>query len=158
MAGCPYESLIRQAAIARGINPGIAVAQAMQESGCRPGVCSGAGACGIFQQMPGTAAQYGITDRFNPNQSIDGWARIMSDLLDRFNGDYRLALAGYHSGPGAAQKALNNCAGNPKTCNYVNSILGASGGASGGQPGAGGEVSPLVWVAIGIVALMALRG
>lgn len=159
MAACQYEAQIRATAIRYGINPDIAVAQIMQESGCRPLVCSSAGACGIAQFMPGTAQQYGLTDRTNVQASLDAWGRYMSDLLSRFGGDYRLALAGYHSGAGAAQKALNNCKGNPKTCGYVNSILGSarSAGSINGDASTTGSTSPLLLVAIGVLVFLAFR-
>jgi soluble lytic murein transglycosylase-like protein len=159
MAACPYESQIRAAAIRAGIDPNIAVAQALQESGCRPTVCSSAGACGLWQFIPSTAAAYGLMDRSDPVASTDAWARLMRDLLNRFNGDYRLALAGYHSGPGAANAALNNCAGNPKTCNYVNSILGSAGttGTPGGDGSPASSISPVTIAVIALIAILALR-
>lgn len=158
MANCPYEAQIRAAAIQSGINPDIAVAQALQESGCRPTVCSSAGACGLWQFIPSTAAAYGLTDRSDPVASTTAWARLMRDLLDRFNGDYSLAMAAYHSGPGAAQAALNNCKGNPKTCNYVSSILGSAGTTGGdGSTPAGSALSPVTIAVIALIAIMALR-
>lgn len=163
MAGCPYESQIRAAAIRAGINPDVAVAQMMQESGCNPNVCSNAGACGIAQFLPGTWSQYGSGSRSDVNASLNAWAAYFSHLLSKFGGDYRLALAGYHSGEGAAKKALANCQGNPKTCGYVNSILGNAGSGAGspaaiatnGDARAGSSV--LSWVIVGFVALLILR-
>lgn len=158
MASCPYEVQIRAAAIRAGINPDIAVAQALQESGCRPNVCSSAGACGLFQFIPSTAAAYGLTDRSDPVASVDAWARLMRDLLNQFNGDYSLALAAYHSGPGAAQAALNNCKGNPKTCDYVARILGSAGTSGGdGSTPEGSAISPVTIAVIALIAIMALR-
>jgi soluble lytic murein transglycosylase-like protein len=159
MAACQYEAQIRATAIRYGINPDIAVAQFLQENGCRPVGCSGAGACGIAQFIPSTAAAYGLTDRNNVDASIDAWGRLMRDLLNRFGGDYRLALAGYHSGPGAANAALNNCAGNPKTCGYVNSILGSAGttGTPGGDGSPASSVSPVTIAVIALIAILALR-
>lgn len=155
---CQHEALIRATAIRYGINPDIAVRQALQESGCRNTVCSSAGACGLWQFIRATAEAYGLTDRSDPYASTEAWARHFSDLLSRFGGDYRLALAGYHSGAGAASKALANCQGNPKTCGYVNSILGSAGNASGGSLNTGtGSLSPVTLIAIGVIAFLALR-
>lgn len=109
-----------------GIDRGIALAQIKQESGCRPGVCSGAGACGIAQFMPTTAARFGITDRTNVDQSLQGWGQYMRYLLDRYNGDYAKALAGYNAGEGS----VDRYGGVPpfkETKNYVASILRALG-------------------------------
>lgn len=141
-----------------GIDPNIAVAQFLQENGCRPVGCSGQGACGIAQFIPATAAAYGLTDRNNVAASLDAWGRYMRDLLNAFGGDYRLALAGYHSGQGAARAALNNCAGNPRTCSYVNSILGNAGNASGDGLNMGARsLSPVILIALGVIAFLALR-
>lgn len=114
-----------------GIDRNVALAQIKQESGCRSTVCSSAGACGIAQFIPDTWARYGGGgDRNDVDASLSAWGTLMRHLLDLFKGDYRLALAGYHSGEGAAQAALNNPSGNPKTNQYVNAILGNAGGAS----------------------------
>src|SRR5215216_1435096 len=83
-----------------GIDPNIALRQIQQESGCRATVCSPKAACGIAQFIPSTWAQYGSGDRSNVDTSLDAWGRFMRDLLSMFGGNYRLALAGYHSGPG----------------------------------------------------------
>lgn len=125
-----------------GINPAVALAQINQESGCNPNVCSYKGACGIAQFLPGTWAQYGSGSRSDVDAALDAWGRLMRDLLSRFNGDYRLALAGYHSGPGAAAAALRNPAGNPRTNNYVNSILAGIGSIFDGGTAAAGSGSP----------------
>ena len=109
-----------------GIDRSIAFAQIKQESGCRSSVCSHQGACGIAQFIESTAAAYGV-NRSDVDSSLDGWGRYMRHLLNKFSGDYRLALAGYHSGEGAARAALNNCPGNPNTCHYVNVIMSAAG-------------------------------
>jgi soluble lytic murein transglycosylase-like protein len=118
-----------------GIDPNVALAQIRQESGCRPAVCSSAGACGIAQFLPGTWSQYGSGSRTDVDASLTAWGLYMQHLLSIFGGDYRLALAGYHSGEGAARAALANPAGNPKTNNYVNSILGATGNPTTATPG-----------------------
>lgn len=146
-----------------GIRPDVALAQINQESGCNPNVCSSQGACGIAQFIPGTWAQYGSGSRSSIDASLDAWGRYMSDLLSRFGGDYRLALAGYHSGAGAAAAALRNPAGNPRTNNYVNSILSAVGSLFDGAADSGGpaeeissiEVSPALVIG-GLVLLWLL--
>lgn len=132
-----------------GIDPAIALAQINQESGFNPNARSGQGAMGIAQFMPGTWAQYGSGSPFDAAAALEAWGRYMSHLLARFGGDYRLALAGYHSGEGAARAALNNCKGNPRTCGYVNSIMAAAGRqgvtnpVSTGGAGGGSGLGPL---------------
>ena len=57
-----------------------------------------------MQLMPGTAARFGVTSVFDPRQNIEGGARYLRFLLDRFDGDVNLALAGYNAGEGAVEK------------------------------------------------------
>jgi len=57
-----------------------------------------------MQLMPGTAARFGVTNIFDPKQNIDAGSRYMKWLLNRFQGDLSLALAGYNAGEGAVDK------------------------------------------------------
>jgi len=57
-----------------------------------------------MQLMPGTAIRFGVTNIFDPRQNIEGGARYLRFLLDRFDGDVNLALAGYNAGEGAVEK------------------------------------------------------
>ena len=75
-----------------------------QESSFKRGAISPKGARGLMQLMPGTAARFGVTNIFNPKQNIEGGARYVSFLLNRFNGDLSLTLAGYNAGEGAVDK------------------------------------------------------
>ena len=75
-------------------------AQLMAESGFDPGAVSPAGAQGIAQFMPGTAASYGLRNPFDAEAAIDAQAHLMSDLLRQFR-SVPLALAAYNAGPGA---------------------------------------------------------
>ena len=65
---------------------------------------SSAGAQGLMQLMPGTAADMGVADAFDAAQNIRGGARYLAMLLRAFNGDATLATAAYNAGPGAVQK------------------------------------------------------
>lgn len=167
-----YEQAFAAAAARYGIDWSIGRRQIQQESGFRC-VTSSAGAGGPAQFLPGTWAQYGSGDRCNPAAAAEAWARYMSHLLSIFGGDYRLALAGYHSGEGAARAALRNCRGNPRTCDYVNRIMGGAAsppstvGASSPLPavdgpgfdlsGIFGGISTAALVAFGVVAFLILK-
>jgi soluble lytic murein transglycosylase-like protein len=75
-----------------------------QESSFKRRAISPKGARGLMQLMPGTAARFGVTNIFDPKQNIEGGARYVSFLLNRFNGDLSLTLAGYNAGEGAVDK------------------------------------------------------
>lgn len=75
-----------------------------QESTFKPRAMSYKGARGLMQLMPGTAARFGVANIWDPKQNIEGGTRYMRFLLDTFEGDVRLALAGYNAGEGAVMK------------------------------------------------------
>ena len=100
----PYQDLVEAAARKYGIDPSLLAAVAQTESGFNPHAQSRAGAKGLMQLMDGTARGLGVTDSFDPAQSLDGGARFLSGLLKQFNGDVRLALAAYNAGPVAVKK------------------------------------------------------
>ena len=75
-----------------------------QESSFKARAMSYKGARGLMQLMPPTAARFGVTNIWDPKQNIEGGARYMRFLLDLFEGDVRLALAGYNAGEGAVMK------------------------------------------------------
>lgn len=117
----PYADLFRVAGQRYGIDPALLDAVAKQESAYDPRAVSPAGAQGLMQLMPGTADGLGVTDPFDPTQAVDGAARLLRDLLERF-GQVDLALAGYNAGPGAVLR-YGGIPPYPETQNYVRSIL-----------------------------------
>jgi soluble lytic murein transglycosylase-like protein len=96
-AGRPWASMIDQAARSVGIEPELLGAVVQTESGFRPGAVSRAGAIGLAQLMPGTAAALGV-DPHDPAENLAGGARYLREQLDRF-GAVDLALAAYNAGP-----------------------------------------------------------
>ena len=94
---------------------------AYRESSFNVNSTSHTGAMGLMQLMPGTAAELGVTDAYDPYQNIMGGAKYLKQLYDRFSGDLSLTLAAYNAGPGAVQRA----GGIPSdgVRNYVTSIL-----------------------------------
>jgi soluble lytic murein transglycosylase-like protein len=120
--GAPYDQLIESAASKYGIDPAVLKGLIKQESGFNPGAGSSAGAQGLTQLMPGTAASLGVTDLQDPAQSIDGGAHYLRMQLDRFAGDYSRALAAYNAGPGAVQR-YGGIPPYAETRNYVQNVL-----------------------------------
>lgn len=93
-----------------------------QESTFKTRALSNKGARGLMQLMPGTAARFGVSSIWDPRQNIEGGARYMRFLLDQFNGDVPLALAGYNAGEGAVMKYGNRIPPYNETQEYVRRI------------------------------------
>lgn len=93
-----------------------------QESSFKPRAMSHKGARGLMQLMPPTAARFGVTNIWDPKQNIEGGARYMRFLLNLFDGDVRLALAGYNAGEGAVMKYGRKVPPYSETQEYVRRI------------------------------------
>jgi soluble lytic murein transglycosylase-like protein len=117
-----FDAEINAAAAGNGIDPALLKGLVSQESGFNPGARSGAGAVGLTQLMPGTAASLGVTNPLDPVQSLQGGAKYLRQQLDRFGGDEKLALAAYNAGPGAVQK-FGGVPPYRETQNYVTSVM-----------------------------------
>jgi len=118
----PYEQLIDSAASKYGVDPAVLKGLIKQESGFNPNAGSPAGAQGLTQLMPGTAASLGVSDVHDPAQAIDAGAHYLRMQLDRFGGDYGKALAAYNAGPGAVQR-FGGIPPYAETRNYVQNVL-----------------------------------
>jgi soluble lytic murein transglycosylase-like protein len=103
-AGTPFAAEITAAAQANGLDPALLAGLIKQESGFNPNAGSPAGARGLAQLMPGTAAGLGVTNVLDPVQSINGGAKYLKQQLDAFGGDVAKALAAYNAGPGAVTR------------------------------------------------------
>ena len=87
-----------------GIDPLLLYSIMHQESSFKSHAISPKGARGLMQLMPGTAMRFGVSNIFDPRQNIEGGARYVRFLLERFDGDVTLTLAGYNAGEGAVEK------------------------------------------------------
>jgi hypothetical protein len=116
--------MIEGAAAAHRLPAGFFTRLIWQESSFRPHVTSGAGAQGVAQFMPGTAAERGLGDPFDPEQAIPKSAELLADLRRRF-GNLGLAAAAYNGGPARVEAWLEGRGGLPgETRNYVSVITG----------------------------------
>ncbi len=121
-----FRGMITGAASHWNVSAALLAGQLMAESGFDPDAGSPAGAQGIAQFIPSTAASYGLRDPFDPAEAIDAEAHLMSDLLRQF-GSPQLALAAYNAGP-APVEACHCVPAIPETQAYVTRILALLGG------------------------------
>ena len=98
------ESLVTNASQANGVPPGLVRAVVMAESAGNPSAISVAGAQGLMQLMPGTAAGCGIADPFDPTQNVACGTSYLRSLLNRYHDNVTLAVAAYNAGPGAVDR------------------------------------------------------
>lgn len=97
-------ALAGAAARRHGLDPDLVLAVVQVESGFRPDAVSPKGALGLMQLMPGTASALGVSDPLDPGQNLDGGARHLGALVDRYDGDLTRALAAYNAGEGAVAR------------------------------------------------------
>jgi len=131
----PFQSLIEESCARYGVDPALLAGLIEQESHFDPTVGSSAGAQGLTELMPETAASLGVTDPHDPAQSIDAGARLLSEKLGEFGGDTELALAAYNAGSGAVQQ-YHGIPPYPETQEYVKKVLGYAAGYANAFGGA----------------------
>jgi soluble lytic murein transglycosylase-like protein len=117
-------ALVGQNAATWQVDPSLVKAIIANESGFDANATSKVGAQGLMQLMPSTAQSVGVRDAYDPAQNVAGGTRYLKGLLDRFNGDVRLAVAAYNAGPGAVEK-YGDVPPYAETRNYVQNVLGS---------------------------------
>jgi soluble lytic murein transglycosylase-like protein len=117
-----YDDLVKKAAAKYGVDPHLVFALMRQESGFHSRAISNKGASGLMQLMPATARRFGVQNIFDPAQNIDGGTRYLRFLLDMFDGDVKLALAGYNAGENAVVNYGYQVPPYRETQNYVKNI------------------------------------
>lgn len=118
-----FNDLIAQAAQRHQVDEKLLHAVIQTESAYNANAISSAGAVGLMQLMPDTARRYGVFDRNDPDQNINGGTKYLRYLLDLFNYNLDLAVAAYNAGENAVMKYHNSIPPYPETQNYVRQVL-----------------------------------
>lgn len=116
------EGLIERISLRHRIDPDLVKAIIKIESNFDPWAVSCKGAMGLMQLMPATASRFGVDDAWDPSQNIEGGARYLDFLLDRFDDNRELALAAYNAGEGAVSR-YNGIPPYPETQAYVRHVM-----------------------------------
>jgi soluble lytic murein transglycosylase-like protein len=117
-----YRTIIQQASRRYGVESAMIKAIIMAESSYNPRAVSSRGAAGLMQLMPTTADSMGVKDKFDPKHNIDGGVRYFKNLLVRFDGDIRLALAAYNAGAKKVRQ-YNGIPPYKATRSYINKVF-----------------------------------
>ncbi|MGH9933048.1 MAG: lytic transglycosylase domain-containing protein [Pyrinomonadaceae bacterium] len=119
---CDLDWIIFRAGVRAGIDPRFIHAVIKQESRYDPKAVSSAGAQGLMQMMPATAKRFGLKHPFDPTANVEAGTKYLKWLLERFDGDVSLALAGYNAGEGSVDK-YKGVPPYGETQNYVKQIV-----------------------------------
>jgi soluble lytic murein transglycosylase-like protein len=122
-----FDDLIVEHATQHSLHPDFVRAVIQAESAFNPRARSVKGAMGLMQLMPGTAAEYGVTNAYDPVQNIRAGVSYLKSLLVRFGNDVSLALAAYNAGPRAVEKYGRAVPPYKETRNYVSKIRANAG-------------------------------
>jgi hypothetical protein len=119
---CDLDWIIFHAGERAGVDPRFIHAVIKQESKYDPKAVSHVGAQGLMQMMPATARRFGLKDPFDPTANVEAGTKYLKWLLQRFDGDVSLALAGYNAGEGSVDK-YKGVPPYSETQNYVKKIV-----------------------------------
>ncbi|MBW7573102.1 lytic transglycosylase domain-containing protein [Caproiciproducens faecalis] len=155
------EDIFRTASEKYNVPLNLLKAVAKVESGFDADAVSSCGAQGVMQLMPGTAASLGVQNSFDAEQNIMGGAKYLSQMLDRYNGDAKLALAAYNAGSGNVAK-YGGVPPFKETQAYISKVLDAAGGDVSAPTDQLSELSSLLTGTLpgtsGLTGLSALTG
>ncbi len=118
-----FAPIVARTARVHGVDEALVHAVIFAESSYDPDAISPAGASGLMQLMPATAAHYGVRDLFDPAQNVSGGVRLLRDLLAKFDGNVELALAAYNAGAYAVIRAGNRVPPHTETAAYVPKVI-----------------------------------
>lgn len=119
-----YSSIIDAASKTHGVDGALVHAVITAESGYNAAAVSKAGARGLMQLMPDTAARYGVRNIHDPRENINGGVRYLRDLITMFKGNIELAVAAYNAGENAVIRHGNRIPPYAETVHYVPKVLG----------------------------------
>jgi soluble lytic murein transglycosylase-like protein len=117
-----FDEVISQHAARNGVRKDLVRAVIQVESAFNPRAVSNKGAMGLMQLMPDTARQFGVSNAFDPDENVRGGVAYLRQLLDRYDGDERLALAAYNAGPGAVDRHGQTVPPFRETRDYVSRV------------------------------------
>ncbi|MCI0654007.1 MAG: lytic transglycosylase domain-containing protein [Methylococcaceae bacterium] len=118
-----FEPIIASAAQRHKVDPKLLHAMIQAESAYNPNAVSHKGAVGLMQLMPQTADRYGVRNREDPDQNINGGAEYLSDLMSMFSSDIRLAVAAFNAGEQNVIKYGNTIPPFKETQQYVKKVM-----------------------------------
>ncbi len=118
-----YAPVIQRAALRHGLDPHLVHAVISAESAYNPRAVSRAGAMGLMQLMPATAERFGVGNAFDPAANVDGGVRYLRWLLNHFDNNLTLALAGYNAGEGAVIRHGHQIPPYAETRTYVDRVM-----------------------------------
>lgn len=118
-----FAGLINAAASRYSLDPALLHAVIRAESSYNPNAVSEKGAVGLMQLMPATATRYGVRNRLDPVENIEGGARYLSDLIEMFQSDIKLAVAAYNAGENTVKRHGYHVPPIRETRDYVVRVL-----------------------------------